>query len=82
MELIYTELIRKKLYTLVCSNTNDRNNWAKAIEDASLAQEEEEINKDKRESLKENSTMTQLLGHSDALLETIAPKTNLKKEKR
>jgi len=69
------------MYILICSNTNDRNTWAKIIEDAARAQEEEEINKDKKELIKENSTFA-LLGHqnSEVILD-IAPKANVKKDK-
>jgi len=72
---------KKKMYILICSNTNDRNTWAKIIEDAARAQEEEEINKDKKDFVKENSTYA-LLGHqnSEVLLD-ITPKGNVKKDK-
>jgi len=69
------------MYILICNNTNDRNTWAKIIEDAARAQEEEEINKDKKELVKENSVLA-LLGpqNSEVLLE-IEPKGKKDKEK-
>jgi len=66
---------------LICSSTNDRNAWAKIIEDTARAQEEEEINKDKKELTKENSTYA-ILGHQNSeILLDIVPKGNVKKDK-